>query len=126
MSIDYKTNREQNPDVVFPSSQPEKPSLGVSFKNLGVYGYRTSSDYHHTVATYVLRVASLFSGRCLYSRSRVDILKGLDGMVRPGEARLVLGRPGSGCSALLKSLAGQFNGVTLSSFSEVNYSGELA
>lgn len=34
------------------------------------------------------------------------ILKDLEGMLRPGEMMLVVGRPGSGCSTLLKSLAG--------------------
>jgi len=34
------------------------------------------------------------------------ILKDFNGLVRPGEMMLVVGRPGSGCSTLLKALAG--------------------
>ncbi|KAH8586012.1 brefeldin A efflux transporter Bfr1 [Bisporella sp. PMI_857] len=34
------------------------------------------------------------------------ILHGIDGVIRDGEMLLVLGRPGSGCSTLLKTLAG--------------------
>jgi ATP-binding cassette subfamily G (WHITE) protein 2 (SNQ2) len=34
-----------------------------------------------------------------------DILNGFEGVVRPGEMLLVLGRPGSGCSTFLKTLA---------------------
>ncbi|KAF9555496.1 pleiotropic drug resistance ABC transporter [Agrocybe pediades] len=36
-----------------------------------------------------------------------DILSGFEGVVRPGEMLLVLGRPGSGCSTFLKVLANQ-------------------
>ncbi|KAF8206136.1 P-loop containing nucleoside triphosphate hydrolase protein [Mycena galopus ATCC 62051] len=36
-----------------------------------------------------------------------NILEGFSGLVRPGEMLLVLGRPGSGCSTLLKTLANQ-------------------
>lgn len=36
-----------------------------------------------------------------------DILSGFEGLVRPGEMLLVLGRPGSGCTSLLKVLANQ-------------------
>ncbi|KAF9461129.1 hypothetical protein BDZ94DRAFT_1373768 [Collybia nuda] len=32
-------------------------------------------------------------------------ISGFEGVVRPGEMLLVLGRPGSGCSTLLKTLA---------------------
>ena len=37
---------------------------------------------------------------------RTTILQSIDGVVREGEMLLVLGRPGSGCSTLLKALAG--------------------
>ncbi|KAF8624325.1 hypothetical protein AX17_007154 [Amanita inopinata Kibby_2008] len=36
-----------------------------------------------------------------------DIISGFEGVVRPGEMLLVLGRPGSGCTTLLKVLANQ-------------------
>ncbi|KAJ7852075.1 hypothetical protein B0H14DRAFT_3085739 [Mycena olivaceomarginata] len=36
-----------------------------------------------------------------------NILEGFSGVVRPGEMLLVLGRPGSGCSTFLKTLANQ-------------------
>lgn len=34
------------------------------------------------------------------------LLTGFTGLAKPGEAVLVLGRPGSGCSTFLKSIAG--------------------
>ncbi|CAA9962447.1 ABC transporter [Pyrenophora teres f. maculata] len=40
------------------------------------------------------------------------ILESSSGCVRPGEMLLVLGRPGSGCSTLLKMLANKRNGYT--------------
>ncbi|RKO93196.1 ABC-2 type transporter-domain-containing protein, partial [Blyttiomyces helicus] len=36
-----------------------------------------------------------------------EILYGISGVVKPGEMLLVLGRPGSGCSSLLRTLANQ-------------------
>lgn len=51
-----------------------------------------------------------------------DILSGFEGVVRPGEMLLVLGRPGSGCTSLLKVLANQrtsFHAVE----GEVSYDG---
>jgi len=36
-----------------------------------------------------------------------DILSGFEGVVHPGEMLLVLGRPGSGCTSLLKVLANE-------------------
>ena len=38
-----------------------------------------------------------------------NIIEGFDGIVRPGEMLLVLGRPGSGCSTLLKTIAGEID-----------------
>lgn len=55
---------------------------------------------------------------------KFQILHGFDGLIRPGEMLLVLGRPGSGCSTLLKGLAGETQGFDVSSESEIRYRGE--
>jgi ATP-binding cassette subfamily G (WHITE) protein 2 (PDR) len=56
--------------------------------------------------------------------SRIEILKGIEAVVEPGEMLLVLGRPGSGCSTLLKTLAGQTHGFNVDSGSKFNYQGD--
>lgn len=111
---------------VDPEERSELPrkELGVSFRNLGVYGYRTPSDYHHTVNNYPLRLGSLFRLFRKRTSFKVDILSGLDGVVSKGEILLVLGRPGSGCSTLLKSLAGEMHGIYLDTQSHLNYQGQ--
>jgi ATP-binding cassette subfamily G (WHITE) protein 2 (SNQ2) len=42
----------------------------------------------------------------------VDILKNFQGVLKPGEMCLVLGRPGSGCTTFLKVIANQRFGYT--------------
>ncbi|KAI1484553.1 ABC-2 type transporter-domain-containing protein [Biscogniauxia mediterranea] len=44
-------------------------------------------------------------------------------MVRTGEMLLVLGRPGSGCSTLLKVLAGDTHGLHIGKGTKINYEG---
>lgn len=41
------------------------------------------------------------------------------------EMLLVLGRPGSGCSTLLKTIAGETHGLNISENSHINYQGTL-
>lgn len=41
-----------------------------------------------------------------------NILEGFHGLTRPGEMVLVLGRPGSGCTTFLKTIANQRSGYT--------------
>jgi ABC-type transport system involved in cytochrome bd biosynthesis fused ATPase/permease subunit len=52
-----------------------------------------------------------------YENSKT-ILKNISGHVRPGEMLFVLGRPGSGCSTFLRTIA---NSTTLSVTGEVSY-----
>lgn len=50
------------------------------------------------------------------------ILEGFDGLLLPGEMCLVLGRPGSGCSSFLMSIAGQRE-TFLETKGDVRYAG---
>jgi ABC-type multidrug transport system fused ATPase/permease subunit len=98
-------------------------SLGVSYQDLNVYGFRTTSDYHHTVVNYPLRLASVFTTQKSRNKSKVNILQGFDGVIQSGEMLLVLGRPGSGCSTFLKTLAGEMHGIYLGAKTKLNYRG---
>jgi ABC-type multidrug transport system ATPase subunit len=56
-------------------------------------------------------------------RREVRILRDLDGLVNQGEMLLVLGRPGSGVSTLLKTIAGDMEGLNLSPDAHISYQG---
>lgn len=81
--------------------------LGVAFNDLRVVGIGARTSLQQTMG-------SLFSPTSLLrtiSEARHppvrDILSGFEGVVAPGEMLLVLGKPGSGCSTFLKTLANQ-------------------
>lgn len=72
-------------------------------------------------ATYQDTVTGLFTGpleaaASFFTKKRRDsnntILQGFNGIVKNGEMLLVLGRPGSGCTTLLKTLAGMTEDYT--------------
>lgn len=101
-----------------------KSPLGVAYRNLHAYGFDSSTDYQKTVTNYplvwnnaVLRVLGL------QTRKRVDILKNFEGLVESGEMLMVLGRPGSGCTTLLKTIAGQTHGFFVDASTNLNYQG---
>ncbi|KAL1957007.1 hypothetical protein VTO42DRAFT_6496 [Malbranchea cinnamomea] len=96
---------------------------GVAFRNLSVFGYGSATDYQKSVGNALLKV--LGSVRMLLGtqKRKVGILYELDGLVRSGEMLAVLGPPGSGCSTLLKSIAGDTYGFEVSKDSHINYQG---
>lgn len=96
-------------------------AFGVAFQNLSVYGYKTSTDYQHTFGNYP---ATLLIKAFGHAKEQVNILNSFDGLVRQGEMLLVLGRPGSGCSTLLKTIAGEMHSLHIGDKSEISYNGE--
>ncbi|KAL4733959.1 ABC-2 type transporter-domain-containing protein [Aspergillus similis] len=109
----------------------KKPNLGVCFQSLSTWGtggehanvktlgtalWRTltfQDVYEWTIKPWVKK-AEPESGR--------QLIRDFTGVVRSGEIMLVLGRPGSGCSTFLRTIAGyhsSFLGVTGS----IDYSG---
>lgn len=113
------------------NADPEfyKPySLGCYWKNLSATGESADIEYQ----------ANFFNGpykglKTVYktlmptSASSKDknfkILKPMEGCVNPGELLVVLGRPGSGCTTLLKSISSNTHGFNVSSDSTISYSG---
>jgi ABC-type glutathione transport system ATPase component len=84
---------------------------GVVFRSLVVLGY--GSDFTHqqtvgTVATGILRIPETI--RAKRHPQMKTILHSMDGVVKEGEMLLVLGKPGSGATTLLKTIAGQRRG----------------
>lgn len=54
---------------------------------------------------------------------KIQILHDMEGLIRPGEMLLVLGRPRSGCSMFLKALTGEIRGFEISKEAEIKYQG---
>ncbi|KAH7409048.1 AtrD, ABC-transporter [Cadophora sp. MPI-SDFR-AT-0126] len=107
------------------SRDPERyPSrvAGVSYKNLNVHGFGEPTDYQKTFGNYPLAVSSLFNKlRGENGRTKIQILRNFDGLIKSGEMLVVLGRPGSGCSTLLKTISGETHGFFIDQASEINY-----
>jgi ATP-binding cassette subfamily G (WHITE) protein 2 (PDR) len=97
---------------------------GYIFKNLNVNGTIGSSDEFKTCASVALAPYRIIS-RLLDRKgpAKVQILRDIEGFVGDGEMLAVLGKPGSGCTTLLKILAGVAEGLQLSESSEISYQG---
>ncbi|CDR37662.1 CYFA0S01e14422g1_1 [Cyberlindnera fabianii] len=103
-------------------------ALGVTFKNLRAYGNAADADYQTTALNAPLKYSAmaakwLFSSKAAKVKNQFDILKPMDGVVRPGEVVVVLGRPGSGCTTLLKSLASSTHGFHIADDTVISYEG---
>lgn len=99
-------------------------STGVTFQNLNVFGYGEASDYQKDVANVWLSMSGIPSRLMGDKGQRIDILRNFDGVVHKGEMLVVLGPPGSGCSTMLKTIAGETNGLYLDEGSYFNYQGK--
>ncbi|KAJ7168526.1 pleiotropic drug resistance ABC transporter [Mycena filopes] len=95
-----KTLRLEDAEIV-------RRELGVVFQDLRVVGLGASASYQPTLGSTLNPLSILETINTLRHPPLRNILDGFSGVVRPGEMLLVLGRPGSGCSTLLKTLANQ-------------------
>ncbi|ORX88633.1 hypothetical protein K493DRAFT_384766 [Basidiobolus meristosporus CBS 931.73] len=77
--------------------------IGITFKNLTVIGDKVGRVFAPTCGTPFRMIAGLFSP----STWRRVILHEVDGFCRDGEMVFVLGRPGAGCSTLLRVLSNE-------------------
>ncbi|OLN87450.1 ABC transporter CDR4-like protein 5 [Colletotrichum chlorophyti] len=99
-------------------------SVGLAFRDLQVYGLGSTMDYQKTVGNFFLEASALTSSLLSSKRKqRIDILRGLEGVIRSGEMLAVLGPPGSGCTTLLKTIAGDTHGFYIADGSTLNYQG---
>jgi ATP-binding cassette subfamily G (WHITE) protein 2 (PDR) len=99
--------------------------MGVAYESLHVFGYGSDTDFQNTVGNLAFKLPEL-AHRIVGSRgARVNILDGFEGLIRPSEMVCVLGPPGSGCSTLLKTIAGDTHGLKIGEESKLNYNGVL-
>ncbi|OWY47195.1 abc multidrug transporter [Alternaria alternata] len=87
----------------------EMKKVNVVYKNLNVFGSGKALQLQDTVADLFMMP---FRAKEIFGKSeRKQILHSFDGIIRAGELCVVLGRPGSGCSTLLKALTGELHGL---------------
>lgn len=94
---------------------------GVAYRQLTVYGSSCTKECQKTFSNYPLLLADALFG--LRRKLRKTILRDFEGLVESGQMLLVLGKPGSGCTTLLRTLAGHINGLSISEKSSFNYQG---
>ncbi|KAJ5970839.1 CDR ABC transporter [Penicillium vulpinum] len=95
----------------------------VVFKQLNVYGSGAALQFQDTVTSTLTALARLPQ---IIRESRSPqrrILKDFNGILKSGELLLVLGRPGAGCSTLLKSMTGELHGLNMDKESVIHYNG---
>ncbi|PYI09696.1 hypothetical protein BO78DRAFT_307994 [Aspergillus sclerotiicarbonarius CBS 121057] len=106
-----------------PDRYPRR-TAGVSFRNLNAFGYGTAADYQANVANMWLKgFGWLRENLGCGNKVRIDILRNFEGFVHSGEMLVVLGRPGSGCSTFLKTIAGETHGLWLDHGTDIQYQG---
>ena len=97
----------------------------TSCRDLCLCSDSTDLEHHENVASApVHRFQSILNLGVHRRKTRKQILQGFDGLVPSGEMLLVLGRPGSGCTTLLKTLAGQSTGLIIDEKARISYGGD--
>jgi len=94
-----------------------------TFKNLIVSGSRSTSHFQTNVASIFMAPFRLHEYFSFGNKPRTTILKSFAGVTKSGELLLVLGRPGSGCSTFLKTIAGELHGLMIDKNSVIHYNG---
>ncbi|GJP96864.1 ABC transporter Cdr4 [Aspergillus niger] len=105
-----------------PERYPDR-AAGVAFRNLSVHGFGSPTDYQKDVLNSLLELGTLARRLVGMKMQKIQILREFDGLVKSGEMVVVLGRPGSGCTTFLKTIAGEMNGIEMSEDSVLNYQG---
>ncbi|EKG12754.1 ABC transporter-like protein [Macrophomina phaseolina MS6] len=99
-----------------------QPRTGVTFRNVDVHGSGSTVLFQDTVASAVTAALPI-KGLGALKKSPTPILHNVNGGVDGGELLLVLGRPGSGCSTLLKTLTGETQGLEVGDKALLSYKG---
>lgn len=63
---------------------------GIAFRDLNVWGKGSPTDFQSTVGNSILKLPSILGK----GTQKIEILRGFDGLVLPGEQLCVLGPPG--------------------------------
>ena len=101
-------------------------SLGVAFKDLRAFGRSSDADYQATAANVPFKILGEAWNHIVNRNDTsryFDILKPMEGLLKKGTVTVVLGRPGAGCTTLLKTIASHTHGFHVAKESVVSYDG---
>ena len=77
------------------SEQYPKRVAGIAYRNLSAHGFGKPTDYQKTFGNYPLEILNWARSLMgLGKKTRIQILRDFDGLVKSGEMLVVLGRPG--------------------------------
>lgn len=94
---------------------------GIVWKDLKVCGSGSAINLQKNVGSAFL--APFRFNESFGKGVEKTILNNFEGVIKSGEMLVVLGRPGSGCSTLLKTLMGELHGLDLKEQSNIHYNG---
>ena len=97
--------------------------VGISYQNLTVSGNGAALRLQSTLGSLFSTPFRLGESFSLHKKAPRAILRNFDGILQPGELLIVLGRPGSGCSTLLKAMCGELHGLQVDDNSVIHYNG---
>ncbi|OBA28436.1 pleiotropic drug resistance protein PDR [Hanseniaspora valbyensis NRRL Y-1626] len=100
-------------------------SLGLAYKDLSAFGDSSDVVYQSTFLNVFQKGAESLYRKLRKERpgDKFTILKPMDGLLKPGTLNVVLGKPGSGCSTLLKTLSAFTFGFELTKDSVLSFDG---
>jgi hypothetical protein len=94
------------------------------FRNLNIHDFGNPTDYQKSVGSVWLELVELVRKITRTGANRkIEILREFDGLVKSGEMIVALGPPVSGCSTLLKTIAGETNRIYVTEGSKLNDQG---
>jgi ATP-binding cassette subfamily G (WHITE) protein 2 (PDR) len=96
---------------------------GVVFRDLDVSGSGSALQIQQTVLSTLTAPLRPQNFLRFGKKQHKQILHNFNGLIKSGELLVVLGRPGSGCSTLLKSLCGELHGLALGEKTNIYYNG---
>lgn len=91
----------------------ESAHSGLAFKDLTCWGIDASAAYGPSVPE-MMRDCVKWPAKFFKKDTRLQrqIIRDFMGIIKPGELVLALGKPGAGCSSLLKACAGEIENFT--------------
>lgn len=96
---------------------------GILFKDLNISGSGSALNLQKNVGSFFMAPLRANEYLNFGSKPVKHILRDFQGLLRSGEMLVVLGRPGSGCSTLLKSMTGEMHGLAQSDDTHISYNG---
>lgn len=96
---------------------------GVTMKDVTVRGTGSALNLQKNVGSVLLAPLRFSENFSFGKKPSKTILRNFDVLMKSGEMLIVLGRPGSGCSTLLKTMTGEMHGLQVDEQSTVHYNG---